>query len=739
MKIGGIKRVLDLNSKQPRQLLLTAGDKKPSYTGTHSGHYYEDFQHSMHELDDALRWRGYSMLKMMGSIAAIGTFYVYAFREEIKDTVSDVAADITSRTFEDDELIEKAGALSQSVVYQVLNDPATIEKSTEFITSLSAREDVKAAVVALLTLVANDPASIAKVKELLGAVVTQLMADDSMKQLFVEFSYWLITQESTSRALSALLAKTYKDPWFQETTNEFFGWVIASDPVLASSSKLAQQSLEATMADVDFQDKMAVFFQDVLTDRNLHEQGGKAMWEAFKFSLPGSGLFNRNRSHGSSSTSTAKESSETSDTVSTENTTRSTQDGDGGNLNGSESGSGNGNESTDEDGRGRGGGGKGDGGWSGLATSVMEDIDQPPSIVPAEQLNSIYHTTLVDSSLQRQPSIPNSIEVHNLSVNDKAKEDVLHSELVELSKDKNINLEENDVSRDIDVGHSVGDAVAEYIEDTMDAHQGDGSPILASQRTPTHTPSFTPTPTSTPTSVENTDTSTSSLSSERQPSLSTQRELASSASLFPQSTHPSQLQSLSVQSQISDFPIPPTPPLFSPKTYIDAMNTGNISDKTHQVSQPMRERQEMLLKRVNDRVKKRREAFVSDLHNQSFNIESLVEALDEYDSLVKYEKEEEDVTEYGMMDTRIGLGEGAEGKTTDYPPPPDKQQSRRHVHNESAKPSVDQVGPTSAATPTPKSPVANSSRPPKELLATYDSDDYPPTLSSCSATPVKTK
>lgn len=47
---------------------------------------------------------------------------------------------------------------------QVLTDPTTAEKATMFIKDVSTREDIKAAIVALLTLVLEDPASVNKAR-----------------------------------------------------------------------------------------------------------------------------------------------------------------------------------------------------------------------------------------------------------------------------------------------------------------------------------------------------------------------------------------------------------------------------------------------------------------------------------------------------------------------------------------------------------------------------------------------
>lgn len=67
----------------------------------------------------ALRYRGYSVLKILLATFVVLCVYTYAFKEEIKDTVADVTADITSRSLGDVEVMRNAETLSKSVVHQV--------------------------------------------------------------------------------------------------------------------------------------------------------------------------------------------------------------------------------------------------------------------------------------------------------------------------------------------------------------------------------------------------------------------------------------------------------------------------------------------------------------------------------------------------------------------------------------------------------------------------------------------
>ncbi|KNC70606.1 hypothetical protein SARC_16863, partial [Sphaeroforma arctica JP610] len=63
---NGATKLISNSGSNDTTLLLTAGNKRPLYNpagGT--THYYADFQHSIHELDDAMKWRGYSLLRIL--------------------------------------------------------------------------------------------------------------------------------------------------------------------------------------------------------------------------------------------------------------------------------------------------------------------------------------------------------------------------------------------------------------------------------------------------------------------------------------------------------------------------------------------------------------------------------------------------------------------------------------------------------------------------------------------------
>ena len=81
---------------------------------------------------------GYHTLRWTFAVIGLGVFFVYSFRQEIKEGVGDTGAEVTRRTLEDAGVQLQARELARGVVYELLNDKKALELTTEFLNSLLA-------------------------------------------------------------------------------------------------------------------------------------------------------------------------------------------------------------------------------------------------------------------------------------------------------------------------------------------------------------------------------------------------------------------------------------------------------------------------------------------------------------------------------------------------------------------------------------------------------------------------
>eukprot|EP01136_Pigoraptor_vietnamica_P040984 Opistho-1_new@13421 len=239
----------------------------------------------IHEIDEKLRFRGYSTLKIGLALMGAGALYVYIFKEDIKTNLSTEVADVASRSLGDESVVQRAEEVSKTVLQQVIKDPSTLANASNFVVQISQEPTTQAALVVLLKNVLADPEAMARVNEFAQRVVADLLKDPATMARTVEFVQSLMDQEGTKASLSALFRWLLTDPAFQETASQMLKDVISTQTVVDQATVLATQVTHSILDDQNVQSHAQSFVSHVLTDEAIYKQGGDAIWEAIKYSV----------------------------------------------------------------------------------------------------------------------------------------------------------------------------------------------------------------------------------------------------------------------------------------------------------------------------------------------------------------------------------------------------------------------------------------------------------------------
>lgn len=101
-------------------------------------------------IEEYLRIRGYNTLRIIGGLLVASGAAVYLSRHYLTEELSFHVADVTSRSLEQENVVNKANELSKGIVTFLLTDPGVSDQAVQFLQRLFSKQDTQAAVVHLL-------------------------------------------------------------------------------------------------------------------------------------------------------------------------------------------------------------------------------------------------------------------------------------------------------------------------------------------------------------------------------------------------------------------------------------------------------------------------------------------------------------------------------------------------------------------------------------------------------------
>eukprot|EP00128_Syssomonas_multiformis_P012910 Colp12_sorted_trinity150504_noHs@11162 len=260
------------------------GEHKPGSNQDHSGIGHATMVR-LQDLDKALRVRGYSILRIGGSVFAVMTLMVWWFRDPIRSNVAEEIANVASQSLEDRNVVGKAEEFSKQVVQQVLTDPNIRVYATQFLLGLFSQKETHVAVGNLVNGVLADEATFNTVTNFLKQSFTAMMKDPAVNQHVIEWLGWIFAQPYVQDTVTRLLKNALLDPTFLATATQFFTDILTSQSFTDSANNLGVTIAQHVLARDDVTEQAKGFVREILQDQVVHKHGGDAIWEAVKYSF----------------------------------------------------------------------------------------------------------------------------------------------------------------------------------------------------------------------------------------------------------------------------------------------------------------------------------------------------------------------------------------------------------------------------------------------------------------------
>jgi hypothetical protein len=252
--------------------------------GSQQAQSYAALRDSIRRLDSSMQYKNYHTLRWSAGLLGVGALGLYLYRDDVKKSFGTTTADLTSSTLRDHGVQREAQNLAQGVVYQLLNDPRSVQLTTDFLNQLLEREDTRAAVLALLAGVAARP----ETQELFQDLFIRVLSSPGFIAETVRFTAEVLRRESTKDALRDLFNSYYQDEWAQQQTATFFQTVINSAAFRDASAQLGQDSAHQVLDDAAVAEHAVRWINAVLANPDIHSKAGDAIWGALTSSfVPG--------------------------------------------------------------------------------------------------------------------------------------------------------------------------------------------------------------------------------------------------------------------------------------------------------------------------------------------------------------------------------------------------------------------------------------------------------------------
>lgn len=159
----------------------------------------------------------------------------------------------------------RANAISKEIVNQVLTDPGTQVLAAQFVTELLQNEQLLKKAVIFSRAVINDGGTQAAINSLAERSIQRLLADPRTKQLILNFVESILFDVHTKKACQDLLSQLTADKETKQLLAAFFQNVLKSETVKNEAVSLGKNVTK-----------------QVITDSNIQEETGVALWGAVK-------------------------------------------------------------------------------------------------------------------------------------------------------------------------------------------------------------------------------------------------------------------------------------------------------------------------------------------------------------------------------------------------------------------------------------------------------------------------
>ena len=162
----------------------------------------------------------------------------------------------------------RANEISKAIVNQVLNDQATLELASGFLTKLLENKELVDKSVVFVRAVINDKETQETVKKLTEASLKNLVEQESTRKIILDYIREIIVDSYTRESCKQLLDDLAADRQTKQILADFFKSVLQSETVTNEAVSLGKNVTK-----------------QIVTDKQIQDQTGTALWMAVKKTL----------------------------------------------------------------------------------------------------------------------------------------------------------------------------------------------------------------------------------------------------------------------------------------------------------------------------------------------------------------------------------------------------------------------------------------------------------------------
>lgn len=235
--------------------------------------------------EDKLRIGKINTLRITLMCTGLGGVLLYAFRDDMKGSISSEVADVASRSLDNVDVVLKAEELAKGIVWSILNDVETNQHAMTFLVELFKRPGIIDALSLLVNQVIAEPQILNQVSILLRRVVSQLSEDPATIASLTSLVGHVLQQPDTHARMVTLVCNVLHDPASHQQIVQLVSDVITSEWVQSDVLRLGLSTTHDLLANEHIQQRTAEFFRMTLADEALHATGADAIWSTLKQSV----------------------------------------------------------------------------------------------------------------------------------------------------------------------------------------------------------------------------------------------------------------------------------------------------------------------------------------------------------------------------------------------------------------------------------------------------------------------
>lgn len=210
---------------------------------------------------------------------------MYLLRDKIKDQMSEEAAELTSRTMQQESVRTSAEIVGKYLAHEILHDPTVASAAAKLASEVIKRPETKDAALDLVAWIVDHQRAREVVRELLKDVVIDLAKDDHIIAGLGTLLAAALDRSDTRKAVVDVAENLLGDPRANDAVRDLAIRLVKRDDARAALAATLADATHRVLDDPSIRTHTVDAASEALSDAKVQQSAGDALWNAYKYSI----------------------------------------------------------------------------------------------------------------------------------------------------------------------------------------------------------------------------------------------------------------------------------------------------------------------------------------------------------------------------------------------------------------------------------------------------------------------